>query len=242
MMNWSDGKHSLFARTPVDVSSADVDGVTLAPSPPLRLEGYIRIDHGGTLNPTQLNIGLESTETFGWGGAANVQPDGRFVIENVPQGTYHLRVGGFPEEYYVKWARAGGSDFLGAELPVSSSQPIGSIEIALSLDGGRVDGVVVKEGKPFAGAQVVLVPDPPNRGRADLYSNKAADALGRFSLLGLPPGSFKLFAWEPRESLPFADPDFIKDYEKRGTPVHIEEKKSQYVQLEVIPAEEEPEQ
>ena len=242
LMNWGDGKRSLFARTPLDVGSADVNGEVLVPSPPLRLEGHARIDAGGTLIPTQLNIFLESTESFGWGASAQVQPDGTFVVDNVPQGNYRLRVGGFPEEYYVKWARAGGSDFLGVELPVSASQPLGPLEVALSLDGGRVDGVVVKDGKPFPGAHVVLVPDPPNRGRIDLYGDKTADALGRFSLLGLPPGSFKLFAWQPRESLPFTDPEFIQEYEKRGTSVSIEERKSQYVQLEAIPAEDAAEQ
>jgi len=37
----------------------------------------------------------------------------------------------------------------------------------------------------------------------------------------------------------FQDPDFIKLYEERGTGVHVEEKKQQNVQLQVIPAEEE---
>ena len=242
VMNWSDGKHSLFARTPLEVGSADVEGITLAPAPPLQLEGHVRIDAGGTLIPTQLNIWVQSTESFGWAASAKVQPDGRFVIENIAEGAYRLHVNGFPEEYYVKWARVGSSNYLGAELPMSASQPLGPLEVALSLDGGRVDGVVLKNGNPFPGAHVVLVPDPPNRGREDLYGDKATDALGRFSLLGLPPGSFKLFAWEPRESLPFNDPDFIQEYEKRGTSVSVEERKSQYVQLEAIPAEERSEQ
>jgi hypothetical protein len=62
--------------------------------------------------------------------------------------------------------------------------------------------------------------------------------LGRFTFLGLPPGDFKLFAWEPREGLEFNDPDFIKDFEDRGAHVHIEAQHQKTVQLPVIPAEE----
>ena len=101
---------------------------------------------------------------------------------------------------------------------------------------------VLKDRKPSGYALVVLVPDPPSRDHSELYSSKSCDALGRYSLLGLPPGDFKLFAREPRQGLDFSDPDFIKVYEGSGTQVHIEENRRRVVQLEVIPAEEEPQQ
>jgi hypothetical protein len=64
--------------------------------------------------------------------------------------------------------------------------------------------------------------------------------LGRFSLRGLPPGDFTLFAWEPGGSVPYRDPDFIKNYESRGAHVHIEAQKQQSVELELVSAEEGP--
>jgi hypothetical protein len=126
---------------------------------------------------------------------------------------------------------------LGPGLNITQGQPHGQLEVTLSLNGGRVDGTVFKDGKP-GGATVVLVPDPPLRDHPELYSVKTSDELGRYSLLGLPPGDFKLFAWEPAEGLDFQDPDFIKLYEDRGAGVRIEEKKQQSAQLQVIPAEE----
>lgn len=53
-----------------------------------------------------------------------------------------------------------------------------------------------------------------------------------------PPGDYKLFAWEQIEDEAFKDPEFLALYEARGTSVHVEEKKQQYLQLPLIPAEE----
>ena len=239
VVNWNARDRAVSGQTPLEVGSADVEGITVTVGTGVELAGRFQIDPGGTLTPAQLNLWLNpSNGGVGGSAGAQVKPDGTFTIPNVMGGVYRVRVSGFPEEYYVKWARLGGVDVMGSGLTISQSQPPGQLEIGLSLDGGRLDGVVLKDQRPFPGAQVVLVPDPPNRDRDDLYDFKNSDALGRFSLVGLPPGDYKLFAWEPREGLPLNDPDFIKDYEKHGAPVHVETKKQQYVQVEVIPAEE----
>ncbi len=57
---------------------------------------------------------------------------------------------------------------------------------------------------------------------------------------GLPPGNYKLFAWESIESDEYLDGDFLRPYEDRGKPVHIEDGHQQSVQLELISAEDRP--
>jgi hypothetical protein len=57
---------------------------------------------------------------------------------------------------------------------------------------------------------------------------------------GLPPGDFKLFAWEEMESEEFKDPEFLKPYESRGAAVRIREREQQAIQLELIPVEATP--
>jgi len=235
---WYDENRSYSGRAAVEVGNSNLDNVTLVIGPALQLRGRVRTRSDGELNFTNLNVWLQSIDSSMGGAAAQVNADGTFVLENVPEGTFRPRIGGFPEEFYVESVRAGGSDVLGPGLTVTRGQPMGSLEIVLSRDGGSVEGTVLHDQNPFGGALVVLVPDPPNRNRDELYSFKTADPLGRFSLLGLPPGDFKLFAWEPREGLEFNDPDLIKDYEDRGTRVHIEARQHQNVQLPVIPSEE----
>lgn len=232
--NLNDGARVYSGRAVVETASSNVEGVTVAVGPGLTLRGRVHLSPGGGLDLSHLGVSLQPAENYMGGGGAQVAADGTFVLENISDGTYRVNVGGFPEEFYLQSARLGGVDVLGPGLTISHTDGPGILDVVLSADGGRVDGVVLRDQLPIGNATVVLVPDPPNRNHSDLYSFKNTDVLGRFSLLGLPPGDFKLFAWERREGLAYTDPDFIKDYEDRGTRVHIEEKKQQSVQLQVI--------
>ena len=235
---WNDGRRQMGAKVPIDVSSTNLEDVTVLLGNPLALAGRFRVEGGGQFDFTRLGLVLQSTDSSTGSDSARIKPDGTFVIPSVFDGNYRVRVFGFPEEYYVKSAQQGRTEVLLSGLTVSRSQPPSSLEITLSPDGGRVDGRVLHEQNPVAGAFVVLVPDPPHRDQDQMYSMKTADSLGRFSLLGLPPGDFKLFAWEPVPGTNYVDPDFFEAFEARGTRVHVEERQPQMVQLEAITVEE----
>ena len=235
---WNDGRRQLGAKVPVDVNSANLDDVTILLANPLTLAGRFRIEGGGQFDFTRLGLVLLSTDNTTGSDSAKIRPDGTFVIPSVYDGNYRVRVFGFPEEYYVKSVQQGRTEVLLSGLAVSRSQSLSSLEVTLSPDGGRVDGTVLRDQNPVASAIVVLVPDPPYRNQDQMYSLKTADGLGRFSLLGLPPGDYKLFAWEPVPGTNYVDPDFFEALEGRGARVHVEEKQPQMVQLEAITAEE----
>jgi hypothetical protein len=235
---WNDGKRQLYGRTLIEVGNANLDGVTCALGSPITLAGRFRVEGGNQFDFTRLGLWLQPLENTMGAGGGQVRADGTFVMENVYDGNYRVHVSGYAEEYYVKSARQGGSEVLESGLTISRSQPPAPLEIVLSLDGGRVDGSVLQEQRPVGGAMVVLVPDPPRRDCEEMYSMKTTDALGRFSLLGLPPGDFKLFAWETVQGTNYTDPEFFGAFEGHGTPVHIRERQQQTVQLEVITSEE----
>jgi len=235
---WYDGRRQLYGRVPVDVSGANLDGVNFVLGSPLTLSGRFRVDGNSQIDFTRLGLWLLAIDKAMGSGSAQIRADGTFLVQNVYDGTYRLRLAGFPEEYYVKSAREGGSEVLESGLTISHGQPPSPLEITLSADGGRVDGTVVHDQNPVGGAWVVLAPNPPYRDREEMYSVKVTDDFGRFSLLGLPPGDFKLFAWEHRQGTNYTDPDFLEAFESRGTTVHIEERQPQTVQLEVITTEE----
>jgi len=236
----NDGNRSYSGRALVEAGDSNVEGVTVEVGLGMTLRGHVRLSSGAELDFTRLGVSLQPTENYAGGAGTQVKPDGSFVLENVTDGSYHVQVGGFPEEFYLQAVRSGGADVLGTGLIISHHNSPGDLDVVLSKDGGRVDGVVRKDQKPVTGAVVVLIPDPPNRDRNELYSSKSSDALGRYSLLGLPPGDFKLFAWEQREGLSYYDPDFMKDFEDQGTHVHIDEKKTQFVPLEAIANNDQP--
>jgi hypothetical protein len=234
---WNDGKRQLYGRVPVEVGSANLEGVTFVLSSPITLAGRFRLEGSNQLDFTRLGLWLQPTDSTMGSGNVEIKPDGTFTVENVYDGNYRVRVLGFPEGYYLKAAREGGSEVLESGLTISRSQPPPRLEIVLSPDGGRVDGSVLREQQPVAGALVVLVPDPPHRDREDMYGMKVTDGFGRFSLLGLPPGDFKLFAFEPVQGTNYTDPDYLRAFEDRGTPVHVEERQQQAVQLGLLTAE-----
>jgi hypothetical protein len=234
----SDEKRQLFARVPVEVGNGNVDGVTVVLSSALELAGRIRVEGSSPFDVTQLDPWLQPIDNMMGGGSGKVRPDGTFVIQNVFDGTYQVRLFGLPEGYYVKSARLGGSDVLESGLAISHSQPPSRLEITISPDGGRVEGSVTKDQNPVRGAWVVLAPDPPHRDRVELYSIRMTDSFGRFTMMDLPPGGYKLFAWEPVQGTNYGDPDFFKAFEDRATPVEIHEQQQQSVRLEVITAQE----
>ena len=234
---WNDGNRQLGARVPVDVGSSNVDGVIVLLASPIPLAGRFRVEGGDQFDFTRLGLVLQSIDPTTGSPNAEIKPDGTFQIQNVYDGSYRVRVLGYPEGYYLKSVREGGSEVLESGLTIIHSQPPSHLEITLSPDGGRVEGTVLHEQRPVSGAWVVLAPDAVGPDREDMSRGRVTDSFGRFSLLGLPPGDFKLFAWEPVQGTDYSDPDFLGGFEGRGTRVHIEEKQQQKVQLEVITAE-----
>ena len=220
-------------RAAVEIGDSDLQGVIVTISPGISLAGHVRTDPPKPFNYSSLVVGLNQVEGT-QGAGAQPKANGDFLLQDVGVGTYRLNVGGFPEEYYVKSARLGGADVLEAGLNLESANP-GALEIVLSSQGASINGAVFRDHQP-APATVCLVPDPPRRNRSDLYSVKPAKTDGTFTLLGLPPGDFKLFAFEDADPVT-SDPAWLQLYEAKGQTVHIEEGRSQSVQLELITAE-----
>jgi hypothetical protein len=106
------------------------------------------------------------------------------------------------------------------------------MEITISLSAGTVSGTSVsREGKPVANAAVVLIPSSDRRKRVDLYKNVFSAADGKFRITGIAPGDYKVFSWSDVDTGAWQDPDFIKDYEDQGQPIHISEGTSATIQV-----------
>jgi hypothetical protein len=109
------------------------------------------------------------------------------------------------------------------------------IEIVLGTNPGGVAGTVVgRDQKPFSGATVALIPPEGRRQNAALYRTARTDAQGRFDMGIVPPGSYKLFAWETVGSGAFQNPQFIERFESRGTGVDVMGGGTITVQLEAL--------
>lgn len=235
--NLQDEQRQYQGRTLVQVADADVQGVTIPVSAGVNLAGRVRVDPQRPFDYSKLVVAAMPTDGAGFGGqGAQVRPDGGFTLENVAAGNYRLNVSGYPEEYYLKAVRFGGGDVLDTGLSVDATSGAVQIDVVLSSGGSTVSGTVMNDEKP-AQATVFLVPDPPHREREDLYSVKHTQADGSFSMLGLAPGDFKLFAFEDPDPSLMSDPSLLQPYEAQGSSVHLEEGTKQTVQLNLIPAQ-----
>src|SRR5207245_3895364 len=79
---------------------------------------------------------------------------------------------------------------------------------------------------PVANATVVAVPEEKYRKLPDRFGTVSTDQHGRFTIRGLAPGSYTLYAWQDLEDGVYRDPDFLKSQEANGTAVKVEDRKS----------------
>lgn len=84
---------------------------------------------------------------------------------------------------------------------------------------------------------VTLIPDESHRSTLRLFKTANTDQNGHFTIRGVRPGEYKIFAWEMVESGAYQDPDFLKPYESAGETVSIKESARETVQLKLIPAQ-----
>jgi hypothetical protein len=146
-------------------------------------------------------------------------------------GEYRLSVF-HPPNYYVKQASYDGIDVLKAPLVASSSPE--TVNIVLSPNVARVTGTVVdRKRQPASGVQVVLVPEK-DRDRVELYRSTTTDTTGRFTLTGITPGDYKVFAWESLEPYGYFNPQNLEPVEQQATTVHLTESSAATVELRMV--------
>jgi 5-hydroxyisourate hydrolase-like protein (transthyretin family) len=218
--------HNLYSSVVVEVVNSDVRNVRVT-IVPVSVEGRLRMDDGSAFKGN-LQVRLRKYD----GNSptpAPVSTEGLFTFADLGIGSeYALSVSGLEPDMYLKDARFETADLRYQMLPVASAA-MGPIEIVIGTKGGRLNGSV-----PRAGAIVALI--PTERHRTDLYKSATADAQGRFSLRGIPPGEYKVFAWEQltRRYL-FFDPAFLGQFETQGRSITVTEGSVETLQLSSIP-------
>jgi len=244
---------SLTARQDVNVVAADVEGVKLAPLPSFRLSGHLRIDGPASADLTQYTVNLRQAELpedpgffmsqdF-FGTNAPVDRLGNFEWKNVNPGAYIVQVygGDGQSNFFLKSVKLGERTI---ETGFTASGPA-TLDLLVSFKGGTVEGAVVEKEKdvdndhPVANATVVAVPEEKYRKLPDRFGIGSSDQHGRFTIRGVAPGSYTLYAWQDLEEGVYRDADFLKSQEANGTAVKVEEGSHQTVELKLSPAGEE---
>ena len=235
---WMEEGEVYRARQTFNVGDSDLDGVNLVLVPGVELRGRIRTEGNPQMKLTDLRVLLQPRDDPETGTAsATVKSDGTFVLKNVASDVYDLTLVGTPEDFYLKAARLGSENVVEAGLYLSRARQPGALELVLSSAGGRIDGIVLSEQQRFGGALVVLVPEARRRGLTCLYKTTTTDQYGHFTLRGIAPADYKLFAWEEIEAGAYQDADFLQQYEDRGESLRVVDAGRYSIQLKLIPAD-----
>jgi hypothetical protein len=162
-------------------------------------------------------VGLRSgRRVTGW---QSLDPKGEAEFAQVAAGRYEVVVQGSGKRYSIAHMSENAADVGDHTLTVAAGS---SRSIALTLVSGSVvlQGTVKHEGKPFAGAMIVLVPKNPEMNR-DLFRRDQSDLDGTFTLRSVLPGSYTIVAIDNGWDLDWAQPNVIEAYLKHGRAVQI---------------------
>jgi hypothetical protein len=240
----------MLARQSLQITSANVDGLQLAPQAGGSIRGRLRMEAGNVSrpDPAQMFLQLRSADgdddalggvTIGEGSPtlAHVNADGSFEWKNVSAGRYYVQLSDASEmpDWFLKSVAGGGGD--AADSGFSVSGGTATVDVLASAAGARVEGITTNQkDEPVAGAVVVAVPEARLRAHPDRYRKASTDQSGRFTLRGLPPGDYTVFAWESVDGDAYYNPEFLKSWEGQGKALHVSEGDHASLQLRTIPA------
>jgi Carboxypeptidase regulatory-like domain len=236
------GGKSHGATQTVEVTNTDVDGVSLILARGIDIPVRVTLEGKSAGSTADVFIALvpaedEASINFRGLQSAVAQPDGSFVLKDVNDGFYSLKVSSKCAECYLKSAKANGIDLLDQGVRVASGAGPVSIAAVYSSNTGTVNGAVTnKDDLPAAGVFVVLVPDSSSRQKFEQLKSANTDQYGHFEIRGVPPGHYKAFACEKLCPGSYVDPDSVSPVENRAESFDIAANEQKSVQLKMIPA------
>jgi hypothetical protein len=214
-------------RVVVKVGESGVTDLQIPMAPVVDIPGQFTLE-GGSVDT--LTVSLRSLTAAIPNIAARVSKDGAFSVRAVPAGDYRVDV--LPvlnapsdetvpptlENVYVRSIRFGSEDVLNDSLRINAASS-GRMDVVLSTNGGAVEGRVLRDKQePVGYARVVLLPDGA---RGGFDKSAVSNGTGKFEIKGIPPGDYKLFAWEFVEPGAWQDAQFMRRYKDLGTVVRV---------------------
>jgi hypothetical protein len=223
-----------YAIRRVEVTNADVNGGTLTFVPAVDVTGAVRVEGGAFNGFEKLRVNLQADYRNPVVGNLNaeVKPDGSFLIKSAAPRVYELTIGRTPG-VYLKSMRAGDKQLTGRRVDLSSKME--PLTILLGADVGEVEGSVQNaKGNPVARSRVNVIAYGDHSNRGDLNRFGFTDDKGEFKIKDVPPGEYKVFAWEDVPVGAPQDPEFRKPFEKQAASIRMQPNGHEQVQVTAI--------
>jgi len=206
----------------VEAGPHGVDQVLLTGLPDFPIEGHVLVEGENAKALNHVSIEFSPSRIAG---AFRVAADGAslaFQGRLRPGEPYTVSAANLPNDDYLKDVRTDGHSIERNQL--TGSGPHQQIEIVISTAGGHIEGVVWDQKDQPASVSVLLIPDSAHRTYFDLFRKAHSNREGKFTLRGVPPGTYTVLAFDgvdPDDLL--SDPELLKSYADRGESLIVSE-------------------
>lgn len=225
-----------YAGRHVEVTNAEIDGGTLDFVPGATITGTVRVEGGTIPGLAKLNIRLLSDfrDVPQFNATTAIKPDASFAFEAAAPVAYDIsidRVAGV----YLKTVRMGDQPL--AQPRIDAAERLEPLTVVLGADIGALEGVVKNSiGGLVPRARVDAIPDGDHAKRPDFNRSTFSDEKGQFKITDLPPGQYKIFAWENVPDGAPQDPEFRRPFGNQAVAVTIPPSARVNLNMTAIPA------
>ncbi len=235
-----DGRPKVIGATELVVGNDNVEGIVIPALPSVTIAGRIALEPDPAaktlLDLKSIRIQLMPSDiSFGFTPPINVNEDGTFKADGITPDSYRINVIA-PGFSYVKSMTAGGRDIRYSPLDVSTGV---DVEILLSRKVAQLGGTVEKA-RPESSSGVVVSENTAEAeggtGNGRFTGPASVNQNGAFQFSSLPPGEYRLYAFEDLDFMAASDREFLKKFHSKATLVKIAEGESKSVTLKQIPA------
>ena len=185
-------------------------------SEPPVIRGSIKMEGGLNLQP-QAFVRLWSNRTHEFLDAQINNGDFSFDPVLVAPGNYFVFVASGLYSTISKMS-ATGAKIVGQSVQITGA-PI-ELNIELCNVTSRINGTVLRNGKPFPGAMILLVPED-SENNLPLFRRDQSDSDGTFSLLEVVPGRYRILAMDDGWDIEWADASLLKTRLDRSESIEV---------------------
>ncbi len=184
------------------------------------ITGRVHLENNQSLaGPLALRFrNVDTGENFG----EPITEKGQFEIQHDlgKPGTYEVSLVNQDGTIAVRSITATGAKAAGHNIPLTGGSSV-HLDIVATKGLARVDGTVLRDGKPSSQAMVVLVPHDPANNRV-LFRRDQSDSDGTFTLANIVPGRYTVIALQNGWDIEWSNPLVLAPYVKEGQPLIVE--------------------
>ena len=253
---------SATGTTTITVANGPANGPALALTPNVSIEYNIRQDFSAVessrLSSPSVWVKLQGAEEFaqsqGEGGQYSAQ--GPPVLTGVKPGRYWVQVNPTSSDTYVASVSSGGKDLLASPLVVPFGASVPPIEITLGRGPGEIEisiegknngqteststtggGMIMSFSGAFDPSRQTSVYCIPLSGNAGAVRQISGMYDGKYYVSQIPPGDYRILAFEKPPQLEYRNPAAMRAYEGKGQTVHVRSGQKTQVTVQLIKSE-----